>query len=653
MYLSHYNLKDKPFQITTDPKFLWLGEKHQEALSTLKYGILENKGFLLLTGEVGTGKTVLINRLAGMVDVEAIIATIPDPDLESIDFFNFLSDGFNMKKKFERKGDFLLELRDFLYRSHDNNQTVVLIVDEAQRLSHHLLEEIRLLSNIELHNKKLINIFFVGQNEFHGTLVEERNKAVAQRITVRYNIEPLTETETGEYIRHRLKIAGTRKKIFKSSALSEIYSFSGGVPRLINVMCDHSLLTGYAIGKKAIDARIIKECAEELKIPAQKINDEERLRETLDSIRSEIAEGIRRGTIGEQNRIEPPPDKGEVNKTDAWPSDHPLRRRKTDKAVMPPEPPNRRRKTDKAVKPPEPSNRRRKTDKTAEPLAVPQKKIIKPVEPRPLWVRIGYVAVTVALIVAVGYFLKSYKPKEVSQFQLQDMTSQKYKKSLQQEGQTLKAELTGGKSSPQTDFNKRDPLADTRSVSGKTKKPQFPDSSPKGHLGGVKELMMSQQAALPASSPPKTRREGKNELAASEESERQPDFSVLRKIMAASGNKIIIPFGRDSNDIPGSAFGTLDQIAAFIVRYPGVILKIKGYTDARGAVGYNKRVSEFRATTIKSYLVGKGGNPMNIETYGLGPENPIATNETPEGRKANRRVELEFAKEDLEKLNAF
>ena len=272
MYQSFYNLKIKPFQITTDPKFLWLGEKHKEALATLKYGILENKGFLLLTGDVGTGKTVLIHGLIKIIDVAAIVATIPDPGLSSIDFFNFLAEEFKMNRRFDSKGAFLIHLKHFLHKASATDKKVLLIVDEAQRLNHELIEQIRLLSNIELDNRKLINIFFVGQSEFNKTLNEERNKAVRQRITVSYHIDPLTEQETREYINHRLKVAGCNRELFKPESVRKVYAFSHGYPRLVNIICDHALLTGYSVGKKSIDAGVIKECEKELKIPLNETN---------------------------------------------------------------------------------------------------------------------------------------------------------------------------------------------------------------------------------------------------------------------------------------------------------------------------------------------------------------------------------------------
>ncbi len=270
MYLDHFSLKIKPFQITVDPKFLWLGEKHKEALATLRYGIMDNRGFLLMTGEVGTGKTILINRLISLLEMDTVVATLPDPDLESMDFYKLLAHGLKMNHTFETKGEFLIQLRDFLHQSYARQQQVLLIIDESQRLNSGLMEDIRVLSNFEMQDRKLINIFFVGQQEFNSILMTPQNRALSQRITVRYHIEALNEEEVGAYIRHRLKVAGTEKRIFDASAVSEIYKVSGGIPRLINIVSDHAMLTAYAQGSHTIDGKIIEECAEELRIPLPK-----------------------------------------------------------------------------------------------------------------------------------------------------------------------------------------------------------------------------------------------------------------------------------------------------------------------------------------------------------------------------------------------
>ena len=270
MYLSFYDLIRKPFEITVDPDFLWLGEMHKEALATLEYGIREDKGFLLLTGDVGTGKTVLINRLARNIHLQSIISTVPDPGLDLLDFYNFLAATFKFGRTIKSKGEFLTLLKKFLIKAEAIKRKVLLLIDEAQRLNHSLLEEIRLLSNIEMENRKLINIFFVGQSEFNQILLEPRNRAVRQRIAVRYQIEPLNTEETAQYVVHRLKVAGATHPIFTAEALREVYTFTKGNPRLTNIVCDHALLTGYSMERETIDAGVIRECAEELQLPGER-----------------------------------------------------------------------------------------------------------------------------------------------------------------------------------------------------------------------------------------------------------------------------------------------------------------------------------------------------------------------------------------------
>ena len=171
MYLDHYNLRLKPFQISTDPRFLWLGEKHKEALAVLKYGILDNKGFLLLTGDVGTGKTTLLHALVDSLGDDVLVAMISDPGLAKMDFFKFVADSFGMDKNFRSKGEFLISLKNYLLEVYRQNKQALLIIDECQHLNQKLLEEVRLLSNIEKQNAKLINIFFVGQSEFNEIIL--------------------------------------------------------------------------------------------------------------------------------------------------------------------------------------------------------------------------------------------------------------------------------------------------------------------------------------------------------------------------------------------------------------------------------------------------------------------------------------------------
>lgn len=267
MYLSYYGLRSKPFQISADPRFIWLGEKHKEALATLTYGVLDNKGFMLLTGDVGTGKTTLINTLISNLKSDVLHAFVPDPRLELTDFFNYVARAFKLNREFKSKGSFLLHFSDFLERAYAENKKVLLLIDEAQLLTQDLLEEIRLLSNIQKDGNNLLNIFFIGQNEFNQILERSENRAVAQRLTLNYHLNPLSEVEVGRYIRHRLKVAGTTERLFDNGAVQQIHGYSGGFPRRINIICDHCLLNGYVKEKRLIDAGMVRICAHDLKIP--------------------------------------------------------------------------------------------------------------------------------------------------------------------------------------------------------------------------------------------------------------------------------------------------------------------------------------------------------------------------------------------------
>lgn len=266
MYTSFYNLERKPFEISTDPAFLWLGDKHREALSVLTYGIQYNKGLLLLTGDVGTGKTTLTKVLVQQIKKEVYQAVIADPGLEIMDFYNTLADKFKIKKRFTSKFAFIETFTRHLERAYELDRKVLLIIDEAQRMSPELMDEVRQLSNLEKDYNPLINIFFVGQMEFNDILVDPVNRALRQRITLNFHIETLDAAETGMYMAHRLKVAGSDEELFAKDAVMAVHELSGGCPRLINVLCDQALLSGYIKEVKTLDANIVRESAGQLGI---------------------------------------------------------------------------------------------------------------------------------------------------------------------------------------------------------------------------------------------------------------------------------------------------------------------------------------------------------------------------------------------------
>lgn len=267
MYLSFYGLQQKPFQINTNPSFIWLGKLHKKVLAMLQYGILQNQGFLVLAGDVGTGKTTLVNTLIDNLGDDVIVAKVPDPGLELIDFLNYIAHTFGMDKRFVCKEDFLIHFDLFLQNNAAAGKKVLLIIDEAQRLNVALLEEIRQLSNIEEQQTKVLNILFSGQNLFNDFLQESQNRALAQRIAINVAISPLNQDETAEYIRQSLVAVGTERAIFSADALRSVHEFSGGFLRRINIICDHAMLLGYLQGKKTVNGDMVRQCAEDLCLP--------------------------------------------------------------------------------------------------------------------------------------------------------------------------------------------------------------------------------------------------------------------------------------------------------------------------------------------------------------------------------------------------
>lgn len=579
MYRSFYNLKFKPFQTSSDPDFLWLGDKHREALATLRYGILDNKGFLLLTGDVGTGKTTLINTLIKSLGPDVICTSVPDPSLEKIDFFNYVARGFGTDKVFTSKGQFLVWFSYFLHTAHAGNKKVLLIIDESQLLTQELLEEIRLLSNVELAETKLLNIFFVGQSEFNEFLASPENRAVRQRLTLNYNLDSLSLTETFDYIRYRLEIAGTTERLFTDEAVRDIFFSSKGFPRRINIICDHALLTGFVKDKPLIDGDIIKECTRELDIELKK-----------------------------DSNISSKPDE-ESQETLPGP----------------------------LVKPPEIKGKK--------------------------GVLAFVLSAVVSLLIFAGYLMF---PDRVETF-LKNTSAY-----LKDSGVEISNRISGTNTSvpigngdprkvdiepypimhsPETPISKEDevsdasvepkenvkPLEPLENVEPKEKvKPLEPLENvkplePKENVNPRKNVLPMEDAkpldsVLPVSEPITTSKAV------------QPQFEVVPPVLE---DRVLVRFSYNTNNFTDQGLEALNHFAKGLVFYPEARVVIKGYTDSYGNEIYNRKLSEFRANIVKSYLLGKGARMEQMEAQGLGNDSPIESNDSNWGRKMNRRVEIE------------
>jgi general secretion pathway protein A len=272
LYLDFYNLESKPFDLSPSPRFLYLGEGHKEALALLTYGVRDRKGFILLTGEVGTGKTTMIHTLLVNLDNQVLPIHISNPTLTQSEFFDYVaSHTFKKQLQFKSKTNFLVAFEIYLKKLAQQQHLFLLIVDEAHQLSFELLEEIRLLSNLETTEQKLINILLVGQPELNEKLRDPRCRPLLQRIGMRYHIKPLDLHETRAYILTRLEKAGWKggQTIFPKKTINAIYKFSEGYPRMINVIADNALLLGYSKGSKKISGDMIKVCFRDLSLPLQ------------------------------------------------------------------------------------------------------------------------------------------------------------------------------------------------------------------------------------------------------------------------------------------------------------------------------------------------------------------------------------------------
>jgi general secretion pathway protein A len=269
MYHEYYGLLRSPFEMTPDPGFLYLGDVHQEGLSTLVYAVRARKGFVMLTGEVGTGKTTLLHALLAQFDADTASAFIFNTRLETLDFLRMVLEEYGIEEPCRTKADYLLAINRFLIARLERDLPTLLIVDEAQNLSSELLEEIRLLSNLETPRSKLLQIMLVGQPELKQMLAQPSLRQLRQRIVMRYELKPFSAKETAEYIEERLRLAGdTGKGIFKQSALGTIHELSGGIPRVINVLCDSALLLGYARDWPTLGRAAIREVARDLELSA-------------------------------------------------------------------------------------------------------------------------------------------------------------------------------------------------------------------------------------------------------------------------------------------------------------------------------------------------------------------------------------------------
>jgi general secretion pathway protein A len=260
MYASFYGLKEKPFNTTPDPRFLFLTPGHREALAQLTYGVQESKGFLVLTGDVGTGKTTLLQTLLQRLDANTAAAFVFNSTLPFDGILEYMLEDFGVTKAGDTRAQRLFALNHFLIERRRAGQNTVLIVDEAQNLDPPTLEQIRLLSNFETPREKLLQIMLIGQPELKAKLQLPELRQLKQRIALRCTIPALKPDEVREYIRFRLRVAGAHDLgLFSDRAVLRIAEYAGGIPRVVNTVCDHCLLMGYADQQRRVEPELVQQ----------------------------------------------------------------------------------------------------------------------------------------------------------------------------------------------------------------------------------------------------------------------------------------------------------------------------------------------------------------------------------------------------------
>lgn len=584
MYTSFYNLDKKPFEKNPDPSFLWLGAKHKEALATLENGILENSGFLLLTGDAGSGKTILLKTFVQSLGKDVEWAILSDPRVERIDFYNAIAREFGIHQSFTSKVQFLLQFSHFLHKADDENKKVLLMVDDCHLLSQEMLEELRLLSNIEKADVKLINIFFVGQPVFKDMVSLPRNRAIKQRLTLRNELDSLDVSETHDYISYRLKVAGRDGALFSAKAVEAVHRFSQGIAERINTICAHALVSGAAQAIRNIDNRVIEGCVQQMDIP------------------DNFHQGVDEKLSG-----------GKVNFYDS----------------------------DELF-----------DSKSSEEALSCLGNVVENEKQRH-WLKYG-VGFFVLLVVGGYFWFQASRSLERDQEEVAvEIADVPLVKSVSRVNSSPavamfeenKSEINGKKA---TEI-KNAILEKTYNSNGqageatKLRADQVLAEEAVVEEAAVEEVVVAEAVV---------------EEAVAEEAVVEPKVSVQSDELQANivpeesavapvetmaplePRKLVLGLRPNSLKLTSAGEKELDSFIEKLKLYPRAIVHVKGFVSSKSNSPENIKLSRDRAQSVQKFMLEKGIEAGQIEVVGMGNQDPIASNDTSEGRRKNRRVEV-------------
>lgn len=618
MYKTFYKLDRKPFEILPDNSFLWLGENHKEALSTLRYGVLDNKGFLLLTGEAGLGKTSLIKALTKSFDSEVIWAVIDNPILERIDFYNEIARNFGIDKKFTSKVQFLIQFSHFLHKADDENKKVLLLVDECHLLSQEMLEELRLLANIEKADAKLINIFFVGEQSFNELLGQPKNRAVRQRLTLTAELPKLTAHEAEDYIRHRVEVAGAEDKIFTAKACQSVHKYSGGVPLEINKICDAALKLGAQEQVESISPELIDRALN--KVDAADV--------AASSVQ-EPAPPVEKAPVQKdysQFRLGDSPDSQitgfnvEADRKPAW-----LKFGLAALVVIgvgayffsSPEAP---------VVPESPS--------VASSVVVEKPAI----EEAPIELSKVSISPVVTVLEENGEVINKVKVEELKTAILEKAY----------EGETpVEAEVVEETPVAVDDSALVETGASEQEIKeqvAEVAKAAQEESEPVEEVTPVVAEVKPVEAPAPELVESVPVAQVEEDVIKDIIPEPEPQVEKVR----LEPRKVLLPLRPNSLKLTKSGTKAFDEFVEKLLNYPKATILIKGFVSSKSNSPENIKLSEDRALTVYKMMLQRGVDPEQIEMEGMGNREPIASNDTRAGRTKNRRVEILVIRDGLE-----
>ncbi len=676
MYESYYGFSEKPFQVAPNPKYLYFSSKHQNALIHIEYGITEGDGFILLTGEIGTGKTLLIKKLLSGIASNLEVAVIFSTNLNAGNLVNLVLNEFEIPGRFQDKAFALDALFQFLVAKFNENKRVILIIDEAQNLPVDALEEVRMMSNIQSDTQNLIQIVLVGQPELKKILANPALAALTQRIAWHYHLGPLSRAETTQYITYRLNVAGRKDELFAADALDLIYQASGGIPRTINILCENLLVYGFADEVSLIERPLVEKVLMDRSaittpsspfmekpsfgptVAERQVNGlmeriwllEKKISKLTGCTPRETVEKSAEDQIHYSTTPQLPPAVRTRPSTLAQAAEERSVEDQVPRSSAPQPPPAARARSltvaqarvyamDNISSLPTPH--RHSTIAKSPPEVAPAPRVPAPRPTISPAVRFGWLALTLLGIIFTVWLIMNHTSEQPQQ----PWRTPPMEESPNLPSDQATAPVASTVSPPTNDVSAAADASAPENTSPPNSSPMPSETAPRGEKAqppaeAAGNPNARSVAGIADKADPADRQLNTALSEVAEQLRSQLQLEKLRSQLQLD-KKIVIHFGDNSNELQPESLPTLTALADLLSSRPDARVAIQGYTDSSGVDGGIQKFGEFRANMVKSFLVARGIKAEKIETYALDSPRPPLSNDTESGKRFNRRVEIE------------